>query len=219
MSDPRGSARGPDPAGVPPEGSDPAGPAPIPVSLMNLPNLLTVLRLILVPVFLLALFNLGGHDATWRWIAFVVFAVAAITDRYDGRIARSRGQVTDFGKIADPIADKALTGSALVGLSMLGELPWWVTVLILVREIGITLLRLVVIRYGVIAASPGGKAKTLVQVVAIGLAVMPLPASFDWLLIGTMGLAVLLTVVTGVDYLIRAGRLVARGRPDNGAGR
>lgn len=185
---------------------------PIPVSLVNLPNLLTVLRLILVPVFLLALFNLGGHDPAWRWIAFGVFAVAAITDRYDGRIARSRGQVTDFGRIADPIADKALTGSALVGLSMLGELPWWVTVLILVREIGITLLRLVVIRYGVISASPGGKLKTLVQVVAIGLFLMPLPAGFDWLLVGLMGLAVLLTVATGVDYLVRAARLVVRGR-------
>ena len=127
-----------------------------PVSLVNLPNALTVLRLILVPVFLLALFAEGGHDTVWRWIAWAIFAIAAITDRYDGHIARKRGQVTDFGKIADPIADKALTGSALIGLSMLGDLTWWVTVVILVREVGVTLLRFAVLRYGVIAASPGG---------------------------------------------------------------
>lgn len=190
----------------------PSVPPHVPVPLMNLPNALTVLRLVLVPVFLLALFNLGGHDTAWRWIAFGVFAVAALTDRYDGRIARSRGQVTDFGKIADPIADKALTGSALVGLSMLGALPWWVTLLILFREIGITLLRFAIIRYGVIAASPGGKLKTLVQVVAIGLYVMPLPDQIDWLRVGLMGLAVLLTMATGIDYLIRAAALVHRGR-------
>lgn len=184
------------------------GPQPR-VSLVNLPNALTVLRLILVPVFLLALFAEGGHVSGWRWFAGGVFAVAAITDRYDGHIARKRGQVTDFGKIADPIADKALTGSALIGLSMLGDLAWWITVVILVREIGITLLRLVVIKYGVIAASPGGKAKTLVQIVAIGLYVLPLPAGLDWLLVGLIWLALLLTVVTGIDYLVRAGLLVS----------
>ena len=181
-----------------------------PVSLVNLPNALTVLRLILVPVFLLALFAEGGHDPMWRWIAWAVFALAAITDRYDGHIARKRGQVTDFGKIADPIADKALTGSALIGLSMLGDLAWWITLVILVREIGITLLRLAVIRYGVIAASPGGKAKTLVQIIAIGLYILPLPDSLQWIAIGTMGLAVILTVVTGIDYVVRAARLYSQ---------
>ena len=183
---------------------------PPPVSLVNLPNALTVLRLILVPVFLLALFAEGGHDTTWRWIAWAVFALAAITDRYDGHIARKRGQVTDFGKIADPIADKALTGSALVGLSMLGDLAWWVTVVILVREIGITLLRLAVIKHGVIAASPGGKAKTFVQIIAIGLYILPLPAGLQWVAIGTMGLAVVLTLVTGIDYCVRAALLYSR---------
>lgn len=181
-----------------------------PVSLVNLPNALTVLRLILVPVFLLALFAEGGHDATWRWIAWAVFALAAITDRYDGHIARKRGQVTDFGKIADPIADKALTGSAMIGLSMLGDLAWWITLVVLVREIGITLLRLAVIRYGVIAASPGGKAKTFVQIIAIGLYILPLPESVQWIAAGTMGLAVILTVVTGIDYVIRAALLYSR---------
>lgn len=214
--------------GVPPTDAQPPGPPGaaadpvggyVPVSLMNLPNALTVLRLILVPIFLLALFNLGGHSSTWRWIAFGVFAVAAITDRYDGRIARSRGQVTDFGKIADPIADKALTGSALVGLSMLGDLPWWMTLVILVREIGITLLRFAIIKYGVIAASPGGKLKTLVQVVAIGLYVMPFPPQIEWSRVALMWLAVLLTVGTGADYLARAGRLVAGGRSRGAAAR
>jgi CDP-diacylglycerol--glycerol-3-phosphate 3-phosphatidyltransferase len=185
---------------------------PPPVPLVNLPNALTVLRLVLVPVFLLALFAGGGHDTTWRWTAFLIFALAAVTDRFDGHIARKRGQVTDFGRIADPIADKALTGSALVALSMVSDLAWWVTVVVLVREIGITLLRFAVIRYGVISASPGGKAKTLAQVFAIGLYVMPLSDAFDWLRWITMGIAVALTVLTGIDYLIRAARVVARGR-------
>jgi CDP-diacylglycerol--glycerol-3-phosphate 3-phosphatidyltransferase len=120
--------------------------------------------------------------------------------------------VTDFGKIADPIADKALTGSALIGLSVLGELPWWITVVIAVREIGVTLLRFWVIRHGVIPASRGGKAKTLVQIFGIGFYLLPLPDWFDvvrWIVIGA---AVVLTVVTGVDYVIRAIRLRARGR-------
>ncbi|TKV60820.1 CDP-diacylglycerol--glycerol-3-phosphate 3-phosphatidyltransferase [Nakamurella flava] len=185
---------------------------PAPVPLMNLPNALTVLRLILVPVFLLTLFAEGGHDPTWRWVAFVIFALAALTDRYDGHIARKRGQITDFGKIADPIADKALTGSALVALSMLGDLAWWITLVILVREIGITLLRFAVIRYGVIAASPGGKAKTLLQIFAIGLYLMPLPDAIDWVRVVVMAGAVVLTVGTGVDYVIRAAGLVGRAR-------
>ncbi len=184
-------------------------PAPR-VSLVNLPNALTVLRLVLVPVFLLALFAAGGHSVGWRLVAGLVFAAAAITDRFDGRIARQRGQVTDFGKIADPMADKALTGSALVGLSMLHELPWWVTLVILFREIGITLLRFAVIRYGVISASPGGKAKTLVQIVAIGLYVLPLPDFLDVPRMVLMWVAVALTIVTGLDYLARAAALVSR---------
>jgi CDP-diacylglycerol---glycerol-3-phosphate 3-phosphatidyltransferase len=188
------------------------------VSLVNLPNLLTVLRLILVPVFLLALFAGGGHNTTARWVAGAIFAAAAITDRFDGRIARKRGQVTDFGKIADPIADKALTGSALIGLSLLGDLPWWITVVIMVREIGITLLRLAVLRYGVISASPGGKAKTLVQIVAIGLYVLPLyslpipDGVIDWIRWLSMGLALILTIGTGIDYLVRAAAMVSRSK-------
>jgi CDP-diacylglycerol--glycerol-3-phosphate 3-phosphatidyltransferase len=186
--------------------------APPPVPLLNVANVLTVSRLALVPVFLLTLFADGGHQTGWRLIATGVFAVASITDHLDGNIARSRGLVTDFGKIADPIADKALTGSALIGLSLLGELPWWITVVIAVREVGVTLLRFWVIRHGVIPASRGGKAKTLVQIFGIGFYLLPFPDWFNvvrWIVIGA---AVVLTVVTGVDYVVRAVRLRARGR-------
>jgi CDP-diacylglycerol--glycerol-3-phosphate 3-phosphatidyltransferase len=172
----------------------------------NIANMLTGVRMALVPVFLIALFVGDGHETTWRIVAFVVFAVAVITDRFDGALARSYGMVTEFGKLADPIADKALIGAALIGLSVLGDLPWWVTVVILVREIGITALRLVVLRHGVIPASRGGKLKTLVQAVAIGLFVMPLSGAWltgAWVI---MYVAVALTVATGVDYVISAVR-------------
>ena len=197
--------------------SDAVGPARQPVAettvpLVNVANMLTVSRLVLVPVLLVALFAGGGHEIVWRLVATAVFAVASLTDHFDGNLARSRGLVTDFGKIADPIADKALTGAALVGLSVLGELPWWVTVVIAAREIGVTLLRFWVIRYGVIPASRGGKAKTLLQVVAIGLYLLPLPDSFDVVRWVFLGAAVALTVVTGVDYVVRAVRLRASGR-------
>jgi CDP-diacylglycerol--glycerol-3-phosphate 3-phosphatidyltransferase len=187
-------------------------------TVVNLPNVLTTVRLVLVPVFLFALFTDGGHEPIARWSAGAVFAVAAITDRYDGRIARSRGQVTDFGKIADPIADKALIGAALIGLSVLGELFWWITVAILAREVGITLLRLAILRYGVISASPGGKLKTLIQIVAIGLYILPLSvlpipeAVLTWARGALMGVAIALTIGTGIDYLARAAALVRRGR-------
>lgn len=183
-----------------------------PVPLLNLPNVLTVSRLLLVPLCLLFLFQNGGHDAGWRWLAFLVFAVAAITDRYDGHIARKRGLVTTFGKVADPIADKALTGSALIALSILGDVPVWITVVILIREIGITVLRFALLRRHVIPASNGGKLKTLIQIFAIGLYLMPLPGFLDWFRIGMMAAAILLTVVTGVDYLVKAARIIGAGR-------
>jgi CDP-diacylglycerol---glycerol-3-phosphate 3-phosphatidyltransferase len=186
-----------------------AGPvvAPVAVSAWNLANALTGARLVLVPLFGWLLLHENGQDAAWRLGAFVAFAVASVTDRLDGELARRRGIVTDVGKIADPIADKALIGTALVGLSLLGELWWWVTVLVMVREIGVTALRFVVIRHGVMPASRGGKLKTLLQGVAIALYLLPqewvpriVPALF-------MGLAVAVTVVTGVDYVARAVRL------------
>ena len=166
---------------------------------MNLANALTVLRLIMVPFFV-AFLVAGGTG--WRLAAAALFAVASVTDLLDGRLARQRGLITDFGKIADPIADKALTGSALVTLSVLHHLSWWVTVVILVRELGITALRLAVIRHNVIAASRGGKLKTLLQVIAIGLYVLPGPFGLARPVL--MGAAVVVTLVTGVDYVARA---------------
>lgn len=187
-------------------------PEPTPVPTLNLANLLTLSRLVLVPLFVVALFTGDGADTTWRGIATGLFAIASATDQLDGWVARKYGLITDFGKIADPIADKALTGAALVGLSVLGELGWWVTIVIAVREIGVTLLRFWVIRHGVIPASRGGKAKTMAQIAAIVAYLLPLPAGADpvrWVL---MGVALVLTVVTGVDYLIRALKLRAAGR-------
>jgi CDP-diacylglycerol--glycerol-3-phosphate 3-phosphatidyltransferase len=191
--------------------SEALGAAVARVPLVNIANILTVTRLVLVPVFLLALFAGDGHSIGWRMVAFLVFAVGSITDFIDGHLARKYGLVTDFGKVVDPIADKALTGAALVGLSALGELTWWVTLTIAGREILVTLLRFWVIRYGVIAASYGGKVKTFAQIIAIGLYLLPLPAALDPVLWAGMGIALALTVVTGVDYVVKALRLRARG--------
>jgi CDP-diacylglycerol---glycerol-3-phosphate 3-phosphatidyltransferase len=187
------------------------GVAAVPVPILNVANILTVTRLALVPVFLLTLLAAPDDSTGWRLVAALVFAVASVTDHIDGTLARKFDLVTDFGKVIDPIADKALTGSALVGLSILGELPWWVTLTIAGREILITLLRFWVIRYGVIAASYGGKLKTIVQIFAIGLFLLPLPAGFDPFNWAVMWVALALTVGTGVDYVVRALRLRARG--------
>jgi CDP-diacylglycerol--glycerol-3-phosphate 3-phosphatidyltransferase len=170
--------------------------------LVNVANTLTVLRLVMVPAFVL--FLLAGGTG-YRVAACVTFGVASVTDLLDGEIARRRGLITDFGKIADPIADKALIGSALVTLSALGQLSWWVTVVILLRELTVTGLRFWVIRQGVIAASRGGKIKTLLQVVAIGLYILPGPLSVPRQIV--MAAAVAVTLVTGADYVVRAMRL------------
>lgn len=188
--------------------------------LLNIANVLTMLRLVLVPVFLAALFVDHGRSVEWRLAAFGVFAVAAFTDRLDGELARRRGLVTAFGTVVDPIADKALIGSALVGLSVLELVPWWVTVVIMGREIGVTLLRFAVLRHGIIPASRGGKAKTLVQSLAIGCYLIPLPeligpglwgadTAVAWLRGTLLAAALALAVVTGVDYVLRALRLRA----------
>jgi CDP-diacylglycerol--glycerol-3-phosphate 3-phosphatidyltransferase len=186
---------------------DPMAATPDPVSAWNLANALTVFRLLLVPVFLVALFTHGGHQSSWRVVAWAVFALASVTDRIDGELARKRNSVTEFGKLADPIADKALVGAALIGLSLLGDLPWWVTVVILVREVGVTVLRFWVIRHGVIAASRGGKLKTVLQAVAIGLFVLP---EWGWLrdiAWVVMIAAIIVALVTGFDYVGRAVKL------------
>ncbi|HVB44273.1 MAG TPA: CDP-diacylglycerol--glycerol-3-phosphate 3-phosphatidyltransferase [Streptosporangiaceae bacterium] len=171
-------------------------------SVVNLPNGLTLLRLALVPVFVVFLVT-GGSG--WRIAAFVVFVLASVTDLLDGELARRGGMITDFGKIADPIADKALTGSALFALSALGELSWWVTGVIMVREVGVTLLRFWVIRHGIIPASRGGKVKTVLQMIAIGLYILPI--QLGWVRTAVMAAAVVVTVLTGADYVLRAFRL------------
>lgn len=179
-----------------------------------------MLRIALVPFFIWFLIadapGMHSESGPWRWAAVTVFAVAIYTDKLDGDIARSRGLITDFGKIADPIADKLLIGSALVMLSVLNELPWWITVVILVREWGVTALRFFVIRYGVIPASRGGKLKTLVQTLAIFLYIMPLAALAPWLgavAFWTMMAALIITVWTGVEYVVQAVKLKQRKTP------
>lgn len=180
-------------------------------SVWNVANLLTMLRLVLVPAFVALMLADGGYDPTWRALAWTAFAIAMITDVFDGHLARTYNLVTDFGKIADPIADKAIMGAALICLSALGDLPWWVTVVILGRELGITLLRFLVIRYGVIPASRGGKLKTLTQGVAVGMYVLVLTGWLATLRFWVMAAAVLLTVVTGLDYVRQAMALRRQG--------
>jgi CDP-diacylglycerol--glycerol-3-phosphate 3-phosphatidyltransferase len=186
---------------------DPIGDAPGQASAWNIANALTVFRLLLVPVFIAALFARSGHVDGWRVVAWAIFALACVTDTIDGDIARKRGLVTEFGKLADPIADKALVGAALIGLSVLNDLPWWVTIVVLVREVGVTLLRFWVIRHGVIPASRGGKVKTLLQNVAIGLFVLPPWAWLHDVAWVVMVAAIVVALATGVDYVARAVRL------------
>ena len=198
------SAPAPDPMTTPV-----STPAP---SSWNIANGLTVLRILLVPVYGWLLLSESGHDPTLRFWAAGVFVFATLTDRVDGDIARARGLVTNFGKIADPIADKALMGMAFVGLSVLGELPWWVTVVVLVREWGITVMRFVVIRHGVMPAGRGGKLKTALQSLGLTLFTLPLwtlPSGDDWHTAawGVLALAVLVTVATGLDIALKAIRL------------
>jgi CDP-diacylglycerol--glycerol-3-phosphate 3-phosphatidyltransferase len=187
-----------------------AGPLHAP-SAWNVANALTVLRLILVPLFVWLLLRDAGTDDGNRLLATAAFVVAIVTDRFDGDIARRWNMVTNFGKIADPIADKALTGAAFIGLSLLGELPWWVTVVVMVREWGVTLLRFWVIRHGVMPASRGGKLKTVLQAIALGLYLLPWQSVgvIHWTAVAFMGVAVIVTIVTGLDYVGRALRLRA----------
>ncbi|MEU3631667.1 CDP-diacylglycerol--glycerol-3-phosphate 3-phosphatidyltransferase [Streptomyces fradiae] len=180
-------------------------------SLWNIANILTMLRLVLVPAFVVLLLQDGGYDPAWRAWAWAAFAVAMITDVFDGHLARTYNLVTDFGKIADPIADKAIMAAGLICLSALGDLPWWVTGVILFRELGITLMRFWVIRHGVIPASRGGKMKTLAQGTAVGMYVLALTGPLATLRWWVMALAVVLTVATGLDYVRQAVVLRRRG--------
>lgn len=177
---------------------------------MNVANLVTVLRIAVVPFFAWALLAEGGHTVTWRLVATGLFTLAALTDRLDGYLARRMGLVTDLGKLLDPIADKALIGTALVLLSVLGDLSWWVTVVVLVRELGITVMRFFLLRYLVLPASRGGKLKTVLQSVAVGMFLLPLDHLPTPLLVVAsvcMGAAVVVTLVTGVDYARTAVRV------------
>jgi len=179
-------------------------------SRWNVANAVTIARIALVPFFVVALLAADGESVGWRLTATAIFLVAAASDRLDGYLARRDNLITDLGKLLDPIADKLLIGAGLIGLSMLGDLPWWVTVVILVRELGITAMRFMVLRYAVMPASRGGKLKTVLQVVAIALFLLPLdelPAVVGVLAIAAMAAAVAVTLVTGVDYVRQALRL------------
>jgi CDP-diacylglycerol--glycerol-3-phosphate 3-phosphatidyltransferase len=182
-------------------------PVPVAVSPYNAANILTVLRIVMVPIFVVIVAATGLTGTGPRIAACLVFCVASATDFVDGWIARRWSMVTSFGKVADPIADKALTGTALVLLSVYDRLPWWVTVVILVREWGVTALRFWVIRYGIIPASRGGKLKTVLQIAAIAWYIWPVPHPFDLIGVGLMVAALLVTVVTGADYVVQALRL------------
>lgn len=170
------------------------------VSTLNIANVLTVARIALVPPFFLVLILLDG--TAWRLVALGLFMIAAFTDLADGKIARSRGEVTTFGKIVDPIADKLLTGAALVGLSILGELGWWATIIIFAREVPVTVHRLILLRRKVVVpAEKLGKYKAVLQMLAITLYLVPVdlgpvPAI-------TMWIAVAATIVSGAEYLYR----------------
>jgi CDP-diacylglycerol--glycerol-3-phosphate 3-phosphatidyltransferase len=200
--------------------TDPGGAAaPTAPGNFNLPNLITVVRILLAPVFFWLLLADAGADSILRWIAAALFILAIATDGIDGAIARRRGMVTDLGKILDPVADKLLTSGALVCLSILGELWWWVTIVIVVREVGITVWRMVELPRGnVMPAGRGGKLKTVAQAVAISFALAPLWTIVGngvfWLNWALMGIALVLTVWSGLDYLWEAYRLrrAERGR-------
>lgn len=184
-----------------------------PASIFCAPNLISMVRILLIPVFVVLLLVDGGANGPMRWAAAIIFVLAIATDAIDGHLARSRNLITDLGIFLDPVADKGLTGAAFIGLGILGELPWWVIALVLVREIGITVMRSALLKNRVIPASKGGKLKTVAQSVALSFALLPfaslttstaLDVLFFWINVVTMTIAVALTVVTGIDYVIKA---------------
>ena len=178
------------------------------VRAVSLPNVLTCVRILLIPVFLWLILSSGdwqdgGSALTHRWWALASFILLMFTDQLDGFLARKYEIITDFGKLADPIADKALMISALVSLNILGDLWWWVTIVIVVRELGITVWRMVLARRGnVVPASKGGKLKTVLQTLAVTLYILPLSGAWDWAAHVAMAAALIVTVVTGIQYLL-----------------
>lgn len=171
---------------------------------MNLPNALTVFRILALPFCAWALFQKDGQDPTWQIIAWSSFFIVGMTDVLDGRIARKRNQISNFGIILDPIADKAFIATALIGLSILGKMPWWVTAVILIREIGVTILRFAVLKREVISANRGGKLKSLLQNFSVGFYILPLPTYLYLPRDILLGIAIALTVWTGIEYFRNA---------------
>jgi len=170
------------------------------ISRPNLPNSLTIFRIIALPFCAYALFKNGGNDNNWRIIAFILFFIVGLSDVLDGKLARSRNQITEFGKLLDPIADKAMLATAAIGTSMIGLLSWWITAIFLIREIAVTILRFAVIKQGVIAASKGAKLKTFLQNFGVGFYILPLPTFLYLPRDIFMAAAILLTITTGFDY-------------------
>jgi CDP-diacylglycerol--glycerol-3-phosphate 3-phosphatidyltransferase len=168
------------------------------------PNFITVMRLLFVPVGAYTLFKNGGDDPTWQIISWWIFFVLGLSDILDGNLARSRNTITEFGKFLDPIADKAMIGTAMISLSILDRMPWWITIVIMAREVGITLFRLAVIKRGVIPANRGGKIKTFFQGFGIGFYVLPLNEDMFWFRDSFMAVAIILTLVTGAQYVFSA---------------
>jgi CDP-diacylglycerol--glycerol-3-phosphate 3-phosphatidyltransferase len=165
------------------------------------PNWLTVLRIALIPAGVWAIFH--SPSGLWQSIAWLIYFILGMTDILDGHWARSTGRTTQLGAFLDPVADKALIGSAMISLAILDRFAWWIVFLILFREIGITIFRLIVIRDGVIPASKGGKAKTLSQNFAVGFYILPIPEILYPLRDGFMAFAIFLTIWTGVDYIVK----------------
>jgi CDP-diacylglycerol--glycerol-3-phosphate 3-phosphatidyltransferase len=165
------------------------------------PNTLTVTRILLIPIGVYTLFYDGGDNSTYQLISYAIFFTLGLTDIVDGRWARHSNKITPLGTFLDPVADKALIGAAMISLSILDRFPWWITILILTREIGITLFRLLVIKNGVIPASKGGKIKTLMQNFGVGFFILPLPAWLDWFKYGFISVAIILTITSAYDYL------------------
>ncbi len=165
------------------------------------PNAITAARLLGVPIGAYALFKNGGEDPTWQVVSWCIFLVLALTDILDGNLARSRNAITELGKFLDPLADKVMIGTAMISLSILHRMPWWITIVILTREIGITIFRLAVIKRGVIAANTGGKVKTTFQNLGVGFYILPLSENLYWFRDGFMYIAIALTVITGLYYI------------------
>lgn len=165
------------------------------------PNTLTITRILLIPTGVYTLFYQGGSNPTFQIISYLIFFTLGMTDIIDGRWARHSNRITPLGTFLDPVADKALIGAAMISLSILNRFPWWITILILTREIGITLFRLLVIKNGVIPASKGGKIKTLTQNFGVGFFILPLPSWLDWFKYGFISIAIVLTITSAYDYL------------------